>query len=111
MKLQDLLSEEQKASTVILAVAPDSREDLEKMAKKVLDKAPGAFQATLLSDPDHAVIKRYGLLNEASTRRGLPHPTTYVIDRQGEVRWKFTEVNYRIRPANEAIAEALKLAR
>ena len=35
------------------------------------------------------------------------HPTTYVIDMEGVVRWKMTEVNYRIRPENVDILAAL----
>ena len=112
MKLQSLLSDDQKATTEIVAVAPDSPADLQKMAGKVLNKAPGKFEMTLLSDADHAVINRYGLLNEPAAQKGrfLPHPTTYVIDRQGIVRWKFTEVDYKIRPTNEMVLEALKQA-
>jgi peroxiredoxin len=57
---------------------------------------------------DHKVIDRYGLFNPDG--RGWPHPTTYVIDKQGIVRWKFTEVDYRKRPSNEQIlAEIGKL--
>jgi len=108
VKLQGLLSEADRASTVMLAASPEPKADLEKMAQKVLAKAPGELKVTLLADADHAVIKRYGLLNEAAAERGLPHPTTYVIDRQGVVRWKFTEVNYRVRPTNEMILEALQ---
>ena len=51
------------------------------------------------------MIDRYGLWNPAG--RGWPHPTAYVIDRQGVVRWKFTEVNYKIRPTNDMILRAL----
>ena len=61
---------------------------------------------TFLSDPGHAVIDRYGLLNEESTR-GIPHPTVFVVDRDGVVRWKFVETDYRVRPTNEMILEAL----
>jgi peroxiredoxin len=60
----------------------------------------------LLSDPGHRVIDRYGLYNPAG--RGWPHPTVLVIDRKGVVRWKFIEVNYRIRPTNEMTLAALR---
>ena len=60
---------------------------------------------TFASDSGHRVIDRYGLLNPNSP--GWPHPTTYVIDRKGVVRWKFTEVNYKIRPTNQMILDAL----
>jgi peroxiredoxin len=58
-----------------------------------------------LSDSGHRVIDRYGLLNPAG--RGWPHPTTFVIDKKGVVRWKFIEVNYKIRPTNAMILNAL----
>ncbi len=63
---------------------------------------------TFLSDPGAEVINRYGLFNQDDPRgRAIPHPTTYVIDLNGVVRWKMTEVNYRIRPENEDILAAL----
>ena len=62
----------------------------------------------LLSDPTVAIINRYGLFNQDDGRgRAIPHPTVYVIDMEGRVHWKFTEVNYRIRPEHEDILAAL----
>jgi peroxiredoxin len=63
-----------------------------------------------LSDPGHRVIDRYGLLNP-NDRRGIPHPTTFVIDKDGIVRWKFIEVNYKIRPTNAQVMAALEAVR
>jgi peroxiredoxin len=64
---------------------------------------------TLLSDPDHAVIDRYGLLNRTdASDLPIPHPTTFVIDREGRVRWKSIELNYKIRPTNEDVLEGLR---
>jgi peroxiredoxin len=63
----------------------------------------------LLSDPDHAVIARYGLLNQQDPEdRPIPHPTVFVIDREGVVRWKFIETDYRIRPENADILAAIR---
>ena len=61
---------------------------------------------SFLSDPGHRVIDRYGVLNP-DDERGIPHPTTLVLDREGVVRWKFIETNYRVRPTNDMILEAL----
>jgi peroxiredoxin len=67
---------------------------------------------TLLSDPDHAVIARYGLLNQDDPRdRPIPHPTVFVVDREGVVSWKFIEINYKIRPTNDDILAAVREAR
>ena len=62
----------------------------------------------LLSDPGSRVIGRYGLLNPEG--RGWPHPTTFVLDKRGVVHWKFVETDYRVRPTNEQILEALDQA-
>jgi len=62
----------------------------------------------LLSDPDHRVIDRYGLFNGEDPRgREITHPATFVIDREGVVRWRFVEVDYKVRPTNEDILEVL----
>ena len=82
------------------------------MVERVQESRGGeAIDYTLLSDADAAVIDRYGLFNQDDPRgRAIPHPTTYVIDMDGVVRWKFTEVDYRIRPTNEdVLAELLAL--
>jgi peroxiredoxin len=89
-------------------VAIDAREQLEQMIERVAETDGRVLEFPLLSDPDHAVIARYGLLNQADPEaRPIPHPTTFVIDRGGVVRWKFIEINYRIRPTNEDILAAL----
>jgi peroxiredoxin len=97
-------------TTVLLAVSIDPKEDLQKMLDRVANETGGpAPDFPFLSDPEHRVIDRYGLLNPGG--RGWPHPTVYVIDRAGTVRWKFTEVNYKIRPTNAMILEALAAIR
>jgi peroxiredoxin len=79
------------------------------MVERVAEETGGrVIDYTLLSDPGAAVINRYGLFNQNDPRgRAIPHPTTYVIDMDGIVRWKMTEIDYRIRPENEDIAAAI----
>ncbi len=108
--MHKLIPSERQKDTVILAVSPDPPAKMVDIIPKVKDKTGREFVVRLLSDANHAVIDRYGLLNEAAAARGrfLPHPTTYVIDREGIVRWKFTEVDYKIRPTNERVLEGLR---
>jgi len=62
----------------------------------------------MLSDPGHRVIDRYGLFNaDAPPRRPVPHPATFVLDKEGVVRWKFVETDYRVRPSNEDVLRVL----
>ena len=84
----------------ILAVSVDPHDKVLLMREKLKDN-PG-FNFPMLSDLDHRVIDRYGLLNDKA-QRVIPHPTTLVLDRKGIIRWRFTEVDYRVRPANEDI--------
>lgn len=79
------------------------------MIDRVMEESGRTLEMPLLSDPEHAVIDRYGLLNQQDPRqRPIPHPTVFVIDQDGVVRWKFIEINYRIRPTNEDILGALR---
>jgi len=82
---------------------------LHMMVDRVAEENDGyVIDFTLLSDPDAAIINRYGLFNQDDSQgRAIPHPTAYVIDMDGQVHWKFTEVNYRVRPENEDILAAL----
>ena len=103
------MTDEQNATTELMALASDDAEQLQMMVDRVAEQNDGAvIDYTLLSDPEAAVINRYGLFNQDDPRgRAIPHPTTYVIDMDGVVRWKMTEVDYRIRPENEDIVAAL----
>jgi peroxiredoxin len=93
----------------LIALSSDDPEKLQMMVDRVASENDGLrIDYTLLSDPGAAVINRYGLFNQDDSQgRAIPHPTTYVIDRNGVVRWKMTEVNYRIRPENTDILAAL----
>lgn len=94
----------------MIAVAPDPVEKLGEMAKKIEAEIGKPPQMTFLADAGHKVIDTYGLLNETAAQRGrfLPHPTTYVLDSKGVVRWKFTEKDYKVRPTNEMVFAELK---
>jgi peroxiredoxin len=103
------LSKEEKKSTQILTVSIDSHEDSKKFIQKLKERFPGDLDFPMLEDKNHKVIDRYGILNPDG--RGWPHPATYVIDKQGIVRWKFIEVDYKKRPANDQILQALRQTR
>jgi peroxiredoxin len=90
-------------------VSVDPPDDLQKMVDRVsMDGVAPAFP--FLSDPGYRVIGRYGLLNPDNPRN-VPHPTTFILDRMGVVRWKFIEIDYRIRPTNDMVLEALRQVR
>ncbi len=111
MKLKALLTEEQKHDTEILAVSPDTKENLQTMMDKIAAEDSVMSDFPFLSDIDLSVINRYGIFNPDGAGGGrfqVPHPATFVIDKEGVVRWSFIEVDYSIRPTNEQILEALE---
>ena len=74
--------------------------------QKLKERFTSDLDFPLLEDKDHKVINRYGILNPNS--KGWPHPATYVIDKKGVVRWRFIETDYKRRPTNDQILEALR---
>ena len=112
MELRALLSDDLEEDTEIVTVSVDEREGMRLMIDKVTATDGVAPDFIMLSDPDHSVIDRYGLFNEdAPPNRPIPIPATYVIDKEGIVRYRFVEVDYRVRPTNEdilGVLEALK---
>ena len=113
VELHSLLPDASDDATQILAISIDSHVESQKLVQrwdtlvaKSPEGTPGTIEFPLLEDNDSQVIKCYGLLNPQG--KGWPHPATYVIDKQGIVRWKFIEVDYKVRPTNAMILEALK---
>ena len=54
----------------------------------------------LLSDPDSAIIRRFGVLSpdypEGDPAHGVPYPMTFITDERGIVRSKFFEGSYQV---------------
>lgn len=107
-EMRSLLSDELKKDTELLVVSIDGENET-KMAVTRIAKDDGVQpDFSFLSDPEHAVIARYGVLNPAGSRKGIPHPATYVIDKKGVVRWRDVQTDYKIRPTNTAVLTALQ---
>lgn len=55
----------------------------------------------MLSDPDSAVIRAFGIFNESVPKGtpiyGIPHPGTYIVDENGIVKAKYFEDDFRDR--------------
>jgi len=106
-EMRTMLSEELKQDTEMLVVSIDDEKGTQTAVSRIsADGMKPDF--AFLSDPDHAVIARYGIMNPAGTRRGIPHPATYVIDKKGVVRWRDVQTDYKIRPASAAVLSAVQ---
>ena len=99
------MTKAQKDKIQILAVSTDTREESKKFGEMMRKRFEGEFDFPLLTDKDHKVIDRYGVFNPDG--RGWPHPSVYVIDPKGMVRWKEIDVDYKKRPSNELIRREL----
>ena len=66
---------------------------------------------TLLSDPDSAVIRAFGILNTLIDENdhpwyGIPYPGTYVINRAGDITQMFFDNNLAVRAGPEQLLRA-----
>jgi peroxiredoxin len=85
-----------------VAVSPDEPENVRKLA------AADGLEYTILTDAGGEVIERYGIRNLRHTRGVLPDPTALVLDREGRVRYKRIDEDYRVRPPAEELVAAVR---
>lgn len=97
VQLQADLEKLKKANIHVVGVSYDSVDVLKKFSDKQKIKFP------LLSDAASKTIKAYDL----HFKRGLPHPGTILIDKQGKVRAKLFNDGYAKRHKPEALIEAV----
>jgi peroxiredoxin len=65
----------------------------------------------ILSDKGHRVIDAYGIRDpdyNGQKFEGIPHPSVYVIDKDGRVAWAKVETDYKERPNSQDVRAALK---
>ena len=95
MELQRRYEEIAKAGLGLVAISYDSPDTLKAFA--------GSRNITfpLISDPQSAIIRAYGILNDAEKPGGrgygIPHPGTFIVDRNGVVVSRFFEDAYQER--------------
>lgn len=87
-----------------MAVSTDSVESLRVFKDEKL-----GFDVTLLSDSGRQVISQYGLVHpKAHGGKDIARPATFVIDKEGIVRWMKVAPNIMQRPAPEEVIGALE---
>jgi peroxiredoxin len=100
-----------KEQVRLLAISVDDHETTKKFIEKISSDGNGSVNFTMLSDPDHKVIDRYGLHDptyDGTKFDGIPHPAVYVIDKAGLVAWSKVESDFKVRPSNADIRTALE---
>ncbi|MBI3784664.1 MAG: redoxin domain-containing protein [Deltaproteobacteria bacterium] len=61
----------------------------------------------ILADSDRRVIRTYDLLHPEGGEGGIARPATFVIDRDGIVRWRNLTASFRLRPSPEEVVAAV----
>jgi peroxiredoxin len=105
-ELQANLEAIRASGVQLIALSYDSPETNAKAAAKL------GLTFPLLSDPGSKTIDAYGIRNHEATGRaaGIPHPTLFIVDRQGVIRAKLMRDGYKERPEPaELIAAAKKV--
>jgi len=108
-ELRSLLKADEQVR--VLAVSVDDHGKTKQLIDKIAADGNGAVNYTMLSDPGHKVIDAYGLHDPAYNGTkfdGIPHPTVYVIDKNGRIAWAKVETDYKVRPSNTDIRAALE---
>lgn len=108
MELQGRYADITRQGLGLVSITYDTAETLKRFA----DSRGITFP--LVSDPGSAIIKRFGLLNEtvdAKTRAyGIPHPGTFILDRNGKVTARFFEDAYQERYTAATVLAAIGAA-
>ena len=84
VELQKGIKQIKATGTQVVGISYDAPDVLEKFSKQAKIGFP------LLSDKGSKVIDAYGVRNKQARGRGadIPHPITFVIDKQGKIRAK-----------------------
>jgi hypothetical protein len=109
VELQQNLAKIRSQGLGVAAVSYDKRAVLEDFAKR------RGITYPLLSDPDSAIIRAFGILNEAAPKNtpfsGIPHPGTYIVSAAGVVTAKYFEEDFRERDtASEILVRQFGIA-
>ena len=99
MELNDSLPALEELDTVIFAISTDDLSGAQSIASRVGISFP------VLYDPAADVVEAYGVYNLLGD--GLATASTFVIDKQGVIRWKYVARGIADRPAVSQVLEQL----
>ncbi|VAW65416.1 Alkyl hydroperoxide reductase subunit C-like protein [hydrothermal vent metagenome] len=95
---QALLPELEKYQIQLLAISPDGKSAIEHTSRRF------GQSYIFLSDEGLAVAKRYNVGNA----KGLPHPSLFLIDRQGKLVWYYASTNHKVRPTARQVEAIIR---
>jgi peroxiredoxin len=95
----------------VYAISVDAPAQSKQFAEKISAEGKGQVSFPILSDPGHRVIDAYGIRDpdyNGQKFEGIPHPSVFIIDKDGRVAWAKVEKEYKERPNNDELRAALK---
>jgi peroxiredoxin len=105
---EELRPELDARGVAIVTVSTDTPDEIRR------GRGKHGCRATMLSDPGLEVTDRYGLRNPTNLTpkgiRGMPVPTTFLVDAEGVVRWIDQAKNYQVRSEPERVLRAIREA-
>ena len=111
-ELRSLVKRE--AEVRVYAISVDNPAESQQFAEKISADGQGEVSFPILSDTGHRVIDAYGIRDpdyNGQKFEGIPHPTVYLIDKDGRVAWSKIEADYKERPDTNEVEAALKKLR
>ena len=100
MELRDGYPAISALNAEVLAVSTDEL----SQAGRAVDRLK--LQFPVLYDVEGNVVRRYGLYNEL--REGLPAPSTFLLDLEGKIQWKYLGRGISDRPSIQRIIAELE---
>ncbi len=105
MQLNEIYPQIEEKGARLVTVTYDSVELLKQVEQE------RSIQFTMLHDEGVALVNAFGILNEdfepGHRAYGVPHPGILILDADGVVRAKLAEPDYRERPDQALVLEAL----
>jgi len=101
-KLQEHIQRIESPGVRLLAISLEPLATSQSLARDL------ALSFPLLSDPTGDVIRAYGVRNTfAGAASLLPHPAVFIIDSQGEIRFRSIDRNFKKRTTVRTILSEL----
>ncbi len=101
MELNSRYSEIQDLNAEVLAISKDDLSGAHYISDSI------GIMFPILYDPEAEVVQEYGVYN--LLRDGLATPSTFIIDKDGVIQWKYVGRDKSDRPSTQVILEQLQL--
>jgi peroxiredoxin len=107
--LRNLIKADEQVN--VYAISVDSPEQSREFAEKISADGKGSINYSILSDPGHRLIDAFGIRDpdyNGQKFEGIPHPSVYIIDKDGRVVWARVDLDSRALPITRDERAALK---